>query len=359
MSEDNYNDFEKNDDEINDDEKNDEEKVISELRDLGFSIRISEKASFYCENNLKHCLEWIYYHQDDNDFNDELDTSNPDESKYYKNLNRKPASNNNNNNNIYYNNNNDNNELNNNNNNDNNEINNSYQNDKNNFNHSNLDSNNNFDNSSKINNNDPNSKTHTNGSNEYSIFNNSKKIIEPKDENSIRSSMIEVYSKKLKNQNESPEKNNREEESNKKINESEDEIITEGERENKNENEEEEKSSLKVIYTKDENISFYIKTLKKLYGNKSFYGDTILTCFQTLKKMLENIINEPDNKKYLVINLDNNDFNERVGKYPIAIKLLEEIGFTKIENNKLSLDEIEHDLIQNTIDKLNNEIQIL
>ena len=359
MSEDNYNDFEKNDDEINDNEKNDEEKVISELRDLGFSIRISEKASFYCENNLKHCLEWIYYHQDDNDFNDELDTSNPDESKYYKNLNRKPASNNNNNNKIYYNNNNDNNELNNNNNNDNNEINNSYQNDKNNFNHSNLDSNNNFDNSSKINNNDPNSKTHTNGSNEYSIFNNSKKIIEPKDENSIRSSMIEVYSKKLKNQNESPEKNNREEESNKKINESEDEIITEGERENKNENEEEEKSSLKVIYTKDENISFYIKTLKKLYGNKSFYGDTILTCFQTLKKMLENIINEPDNKKYLVINLDNNDFNERVGKYPIAIKLLEEIGFTKIENNKLSLDEIEHDLIQNTIDKLNNEIQIL
>ena len=171
--------------------------------------------------------------------------------------------------------------------------------------------------------------------------------------------MIEVYSKKLKNQNESPEKNNREEESNKKINESEDEIITEGERENKNENEEEEKSSLKVIYTKDENISFYIKNLKKLYGNKSFYGDTILTCFQTLKKMLENIINEPDNKKYLVINLDNNDFNERVGKYPIAIKLLEEIGFTKIENNKLSLDEIEHDLIQNTIDKLNNEIQIL
>ena len=358
MSEDNYNDFEKNDDEINDDEKNDEEKVISELRDLGFSIRISEKASFYCENNLKHCLEWIYYHQDDNDFNDELDTSNPDESKYYKNLNRKPASNNNNYNNEF-NNNNYNNELNNNNNNDNNEINNSYQNDKNNFNHSNLDSNNNFDNSSKINNNDPNSKTHTNGSNEYSIFNNSKKIIEPKDENSIRSSMIEVYSKKLKNQNESPEKNNREEESNKKINESEDEIITEGERENKNENEEEEKSSLKVIYTKDENISFYIKTLKKLYGNKSFYGDTILTCFQTLKKMLENIINEPDNKKYLVINLDNNDFNERVGKYPIAIKLLEEIGFTKIENNKLSLDEIEHDLIQNTIDKLNNEIQIL
>ncbi len=254
--------------------------------------------------------------------------------------------------------NNNNNELNNNNN-DNNEINNSYQNDKNNFNHSNLDSNNNFDNSSKINNNDPNSKTHTNGSNEYSIFNNSKKIIEPKDENSIRSSMIEVYSKKLKNQNESPEKNNREEESNKKINESEDEIITEGERENKNENEEEEKSSLKVIYTKDENISFYIKTLKKLYGNKSFYGDTILTCFQTLKKMLENIIKEPDNKKYHVINLDNNSFNERVGQYPTAIKILEEIGFTKKENNKLNLDVVEHELIQNTINQLDFEIEKL
>ena len=84
MSDDNYNDF----------EKSDEEKVISELRDLGFSIIISEKACFYCDNNLKHCLEWIYYHQDDNDFDDELDRSNPDESKYYKNLNRKPNLNN-------------------------------------------------------------------------------------------------------------------------------------------------------------------------------------------------------------------------------------------------------------------------
>ena len=131
MSEDNYNDFEKNDDEINDDEKNDKEKVISELIDFGFSIIICEKASFYCENNLKHCLEWIYYHQDDDDFNDELDTSNPDESKYYKNLNRKPASN------INYNN----------------ELNNSYKNDKNNYDNNNLENNSKLNNSSNLNNN--------------------------------------------------------------------------------------------------------------------------------------------------------------------------------------------------------------
>ena len=365
MSEDNYNDFEKNDDEINDDEKNDKEKVISELIDFGFSIIICEKASFYCENNLKHCLEWIYYHQDDDDFNDELDTSNPDESKYYKNLNRKPASN------INYNN----------------ELNNSYKNDKNNYDNNNLENNsklnnssnlnnnlennsklnnssnlnnNNFGNNSNIINNDPSSKIQSNGSNEYTIFNNSKKIIDLKDENSIRNSMAEVYLKKLKNSNESPENNNiEEEESNKKKNESVDELISEVYKESNIQNDEDEKSSVKIIYTKDENISSYIKTLKKLYENKSLYGDALLTCFETLKIMLENIIKEPDNKKYLVINLDNNSFNERVGQYPTAIKILEEIGFTKKENNKLNLDVVEHELIQNTINQLDFEIEKL
>ena len=220
--------------------------------------------------------------------------------------------------------------------------------------------NNNFGNNSNIINNDPSSKNQSNGSNEYTIFNNSKKIIDLKDENSIRNSMAEVYLKKLKNSNESPENNNiEEEESNKKKNESVDELISEVYKESNIQNDEDEKSSVKIIYTKDENISSYIKTLKKLYENKSLYGDALLTCFETLKIMLENIIKEPDNKKYHVINLDNNSFNERVGQYPTAIKILEEIGFTKKENNKLNLDVVEHELIQNTINQLDFEIEKL
>ena len=346
MSDDNYNDF----------EKSDEEKVISELRDLGFSILISEKACFYCDNNLKHCLEWIYYHQDDNDFDDELDRNNPDESKYYKNLNRKPNLNNKN------------------------EFNNTYQNNNNNFNHSNLD-NNNYDNSNTIknnnnldNNNNDNSNTINNNNNlnnnnyensnsntinnneTSSKYNDSQKISKLNDESSIKSTMKDVYLKKLKNNhNENSESNNKEEN---KLNESVDELLKEVLQEKENENEEE-KSSTKKIYTKDENISDYIKILKTTYGNKSLYGESLSDCFKTIQKMLQNIINEPNNRKFKIINLNNFSFNQRVGQYPIAIKLLEEIGFKKIEDDKLNLEDIDYDLFEKTINKLDNEINNL
>ena len=397
MSDDNYNDF----------EKSDEEKVISELRDLGFSILISEKACFYCDNNLKHCLEWIYYHQNDNDFDDELDRSNPDESKYYKNLNRKPNLNNknefnntyqNNNNNFNHsnldnnnydnsntiknnnnldNNNNDNsntinnnNNLNNNNydnsntiNNNNNLDNNNYENSNTINNNNNLDNNNN-DNSNTINNNNnlnnnnyENSNSNTINNNETSSkYNDSKKISKLNDESSIKSTMKDVYLKKLKNNhNENSESNNKEEN---KLNESVDELLKEVLQEKENENEEE-KSSTKKIYTKDENISDYIKILKTTYGNKSLYGESLSDCFKTIQKMLKNIINEPDNHKFRIINLNNFSFNQRVGQYPIAIKLLEEIGFKKIEDDKLNLEDIDYDLFEKTINKLDNEINNL
>ena len=352
--------------------ENSEEKTISDLRDFGFSSRISEKASFYCENNLKKCLEWIYYHQRDKDFNDQLDTNHPDETKYYKNLKRfirkgEPGEDYDEELYDHYDDNNSHHSNNSNENKDNNletlansEINNSnIHNEEN----SNTISNNNIGDSKIVSNNnigDSNiiSNNNMNDNDNVNLNNNEK---------SIKDSLINIYSDTSRiteriNQQKT-EKEKEEEKRKKDLDEVDDilkEVLDEDEENKKNKEEKKEKEEEKEEknqYSKEENISFYIKTLKKFYGT-AFYGDILLNCFETIKTILDNILNNPEEEKYKNIKLNNPHFEQKVGKYEIAVKLLKEIGFVQ-EEGRLTLKNFDRSLIEDTVNKINDEINNL
>jgi len=48
------------------------QEVSKQLIDMGFSKNVSEKACFFNQNNLEKAVEWIYEHQNDPDFEEEL-----------------------------------------------------------------------------------------------------------------------------------------------------------------------------------------------------------------------------------------------------------------------------------------------
>jgi uncharacterized UBP type Zn finger protein len=46
--------------------------TVSQLMEMGFSKNVSEKACFFNQSNLEKSIEWIYEHQQDPDFEEEL-----------------------------------------------------------------------------------------------------------------------------------------------------------------------------------------------------------------------------------------------------------------------------------------------
>ena len=397
--------------------ENSEEKTISDLRDFGFSSRISEKASFYCENNLKKCLEWIYYHQRDKDFNDQLDTNHPDETKYYKNLKRfirkgepgedydeelydhyddNNSHHSNNNNNEYKDNNletltntevnnsnihneENSNTINNNNIGDSKIVSNNNIGDSNiisnynileskivsnnNIGDSNIISDNNIGESKIVSNNNIGDSNIISNNN----MNDNDNVNSNNNEKSIKDNLIDIYSDTSRiteriNQQKT-EKEKEEEKRKKDLDEVDDilkEVLDEDEENKKNKEEKKEKEEEKEEknqYSKEENISFYIKTLKKFYGT-AFYGDILLNCFETIKTILDNILNNPEDEKYKNIKLNNPHFEQKVGKYEIAVKLLKEIGFVQ-EEGRLTLKNFDRSLIEDTVNKINDEINNL
>ena len=385
--------------------ENSEEKTISDLRDFGFSSRISEKASFYCENNLKKCLEWIYYHQRDKDFNDQLDTNHPDETKYYKNLKRfirkgEPGedydeelydhyddnnshhSNNSNENkdnnletlaNSEVNNSNIHNEensntINNNNIGDSKIVSNNNIGDSNiisnynileskivsnnNIGDSNIISDNNIGESKIVSNNNIGDSNIISNNN----MNDNDNVNSNNNEKSIKDNLIDIYSdtsRITERINQQKTEKEKEEEKRKKDLDEDEENKKNKEEKKEKEEEKEEKNQ----YSKEENISFYIKTLKKFYGT-AFYGDILLNCFETIKTILDNILNKPEEEKYKNIKLNNPHFEQKVGKYEIAVKLLKEIGFVQ-EEGRLTLKNFDRSLIEDTVNKINDEINNL
>ena len=47
-------------------------EVLQQLIEMGFSKNASEKALFFNKSNLEQSFQWIYYHQNDPDFEEEL-----------------------------------------------------------------------------------------------------------------------------------------------------------------------------------------------------------------------------------------------------------------------------------------------
>lgn len=49
-----------------------DQNVAKQLIEMGFSKNVSEKACFFNKSNLETSIEWIYEHQNDPDFEEEL-----------------------------------------------------------------------------------------------------------------------------------------------------------------------------------------------------------------------------------------------------------------------------------------------
>jgi len=111
------------------------------------------------------------------------------------------------------------------------------------------------------------------------------------------------------------------------------------------------------VYTKEENIQYYIKTMKTVY-NPFRSGDTLKNCLKTLKIILSNIMKNPNEDKFKHIKLSNPNVHERIGKISIALKLLEELGFVK-NDEIMTVHNIDTDLFNKTIGFLETELSQL
>ena len=113
------------------------------------------------------------------------------------------------------------------------------------------------------------------------------------------------------------------------------------------------------VYTKEENIQFLIKSIKTVY-NPFTAGDTMKICFKTMKIMLNNILKNPNEEKFKIIKLSNPNVHERVGKISIAIKIFEQLGFVKEENEEImKVNNIDTDLFTKTVGYLDAELSQL
>ena len=111
------------------------------------------------------------------------------------------------------------------------------------------------------------------------------------------------------------------------------------------------------VYTKEENIQYFIKTIKTVY-NPFRAAETLKNCFKTLKIILSNILKNPNEDKFKTIKLSNPNVHERIGKISIALKLLEELGFIH-SDEVMTVTNIDTDLFNKTIGYLETELSQL
>lgn len=111
------------------------------------------------------------------------------------------------------------------------------------------------------------------------------------------------------------------------------------------------------VYTKEENIQYYLKTIKTLYP--PFRAEEVLkNCFNTLKIIFSNIVKNPNEDKYKKVKLTNPNFHERVGKINLAIKVLTELGFVE-EGEFMTLKSYDEEILKSTIAFLEDELSKL
>lgn len=60
--------------------------------------------------------------------------------------------------------------------------------------------------------------------------------------------------------------------------------------------------------------------------------------FETLNKLVGNVVAQPDNPKFRTIKLENPAIQKRVGKFPEAIEFLQVAGF-RLQDSVLTMDE--------------------
>lgn len=82
------------------------------------------------------------------------------------------------------------------------------------------------------------------------------------------------------------------------------------------------------VYTSYENATYYLKAIKTLYPSFRA-GDTTKNCFNTIRLVLSNIIKNSSEEKYRKVKTTNPNFQERVGKIELALKVLAALGFVQ------------------------------
>lgn len=110
----------------------------------------------------------------------------------------------------------------------------------------------------------------------------------------------------------------------------------------------------KKEYTKLENVQYYLKAIKTLYPPFR-NGDLTKNCYSTLKVVISNIVKNPNEEKFRKVKVTNPNFNERVGKINLAMKVLGEWGFVE-DGEFLVVSNPDLDLYNKSIQFLEEEI---
>jgi hypothetical protein len=109
--------------------------------------------------------------------------------------------------------------------------------------------------------------------------------------------------------------------------------------------------AVKKEYSPYDNVEHYCKAIKTLYP--SFRGEEAANCFNTFKVVLNNIIKNPTEEKFRKVKTTNPNFQERVGKIGIAMKIFPELGFVE-DGEFLVTKEPDMELYTNVIALLEN-----
>lgn len=110
----------------------------------------------------------------------------------------------------------------------------------------------------------------------------------------------------------------------------------------------------KKEYTKEENVLYYLKSVKALYPPFREPNKT-KNCFGMIKVALNNILKNVNEEKFRKLKLSNPNVQERVGSIPLAMKALNSLGFVE-EGEYLVCKEVDEDLFRKVIKFLEEEI---
>jgi phosphomevalonate kinase len=103
-----------------------------------------------------------------------------------------------------------------------------------------------------------------------------------------------------------------------------------------------------------DDCKYYVEAIVKLYPVFRC-GDQAKNCLNTIKVVLSNIIKSPEEEKFQKIKMTNPNVAERIGKIPLAIKLLIALGFK--EDNEFYIYSVkDFELLKSVVVDIDSQI---
>jgi hypothetical protein len=116
-------------------------------------------------------------------------------------------------------------------------------------------------------------------------------------------------------------------------------------------------SEIKKEYSPFDDAQYYLRAIKTSFPTFRA-GDTTKNCYNTIKVILSNIVKNQSEEKFRKVKTTNPNFQERVGKIKIALKVLEILQF-KEEGEFLICSNPDFGLFEKIISFLEEEINKL